>query len=318
MTTVKPVTKLVDIDLRDNPDVESAAKLIFNESANHLEVNYSKFRETGDAMALMQIRIGLRRLRVAMRVFKLIIPVDVRTHFNREFRYFGSMLGEARNMDVFLYGMVSPNIPTESLEEAFLELRKQGEQVWSDEIDIITKEFSGGQFDRVLGEFQQWRNSEWSSKLGKSARKKMASPIAGFALGVIEKGNIELLKVGAKKENRSVADLHDLRKFAKRSRYHLRFFTSLFRQEKIKEGLDILIKMQDCLGHINDVRESLQIMADLSSRSRVNCFSDILLLNAHIVKLAGKEVGRYLDEFEILWVRYQDFSLSEQDLYVKS
>ncbi|MEH6547307.1 MAG: CHAD domain-containing protein [Sneathiella sp.] len=316
MTAPEPVSKLIAIDLKDNPDVESAAKMIFGESAHHLEANFLKFRETGDPMALMQIRIGLRRIRVAMRVFKLIIPTDIRTHFNREFRYFGNMLGEARNMDVFLYGMLSPDIKKKQLRDAYLELRKQGEKVWNDEIEIITKEIAGGHFERVLMEFQLWLNSNWSHKLGKSARKKMASPVAYFALDAIEEGNIELLNLGPEEEHYSVEELHELRKFTKRSRYHLRFFSSLFKEGKINEGFEILIEMQDCLGHINDVKEGLHILADLSSQSGANYFSDILLLNARIIKTAGKEVNRYLDEFDLLWARYQDFSLSAEDLLI--
>jgi CHAD domain-containing protein len=318
MTTGKPVTKLVDIDLSDNPDTESAAKLIFNESAHHLEVNFLKFCETGDAMALMQIRIGLRRIRVAMRVFKLIIPTDVRLHFNREFRYFGSLLGEARNMDVFLYGMLSPDSGNKDLLGAYQELRKHGEEVWNDEIDVITKEISGGHFERVFKEFEQWLNSNWSNKLGKSARRKMSLPVSRFALDAIEEGNIELLNLAPEEEDLSVEELHELRKLAKRSRYHLRFFSSLFKEEKIEEGFSILIKMQDRLGHINDVKEGLNIMAELSARSGADYFADILLLNARIIKSAGREVDRYLDEFKTLWAQYQDFSLSEEDLRQKN
>lgn len=316
MTTRKPVTKLVEIDLKDNPDLESAAKLIFHESVHHLEANFLKFRETGDPMALMQIRIGLRRIRVAMGVFKLIIPTDVRSHFNQEFRYFGNLLGEARNMDVFLYKMLSPKIRMKGLRKAYLELRKQGEQVWKNEIDVITKEISGGHFERILEEFKQWLNSNWSDKLGKSARKKMASPVAQFALEAIERGNIELLNLGPEEQQHSVEDLHELRKYTKRSRYRLRFFASLFKEEKINEGFDILIKMQDCLGHINDVKEGQYILAGLSSRSEAGYFSDILKLNARIIKTAGKEVSRYLEEFEVLWARYQDFSLGPEDLQI--
>jgi len=316
MTTSKPVTKLVEIDLKDNPDLESAAKLIFHESAHHLEVNYLKFQETGDPMALMQIRIGLRRIRVAMRVFNLIIPTDVRSHFNQEFRYFGNLLGEARNMDVFLYKMLSPNIRLKGLRKAYLELRKQGEKVWKDEIDVITKEIAGGHFERVFQEFKQWLNSNWSNKLGKSAEKKMAAPVAQFALDTIKGGNIELRKLGPEEKHHSVEDLHELRKYTKRSRYYLRFFASLFKEEKIREGIDILIKMQDCLGHVNDVKEGLYILANLSSRSEAVYFSDILKLNARIIKTAGKEVSRYLDEFEVLWEQYQDFSLGPEDLQV--
>lgn len=74
--------------------------------------------------------------------------------------------------------------------------------------------------------------------------------------------------------------------------------------------------MQDCLGHINDVKEGQYILAGLSSRSEAGYFSDILKLNARIIKTAGKEVSRYLEEFEVLWARYQDFSLGPEDLQI--
>lgn len=316
MTTPKPVTKLVDIDLKDNPDLESAAKLIFHESARHLETNFLKFQDTGDPMALMQMRIGLRRIRVAMKVFKLIIPNDVRTHLNREFRYFGNMLGEARNMDVFLYGMLSPSIRKKGLRDAYLELRQQGEQVWKEELEVVTKEIAGGHFELVFTEFQQWLNSSWSDALDKSARIKLASPVAVFAVGVIEKDNINLRNLGPIQKHHSVEDLHELRKFMKRSRYHMRFFASLFAEKKMQDGFDILVPMQDCLGHINDVRDGLHILANLSGRSGAEYFPDILLLNARIIKSAGKDVDRYLGEFDVLWPRYLDFSLSKADLLI--
>ncbi|TNE33361.1 MAG: CHAD domain-containing protein, partial [Alphaproteobacteria bacterium] len=247
MMPAPEVYKLPDIDLSENPDVETSAKLIFRESADHLKTNFRQFRKDGDPGALMQIRIGVRRIRVALYIFRTIIPKETRRTFNREFRYFGNLLGDARNMDVFLDGMLSLETGKKEFRDIAAEIRKCGEALREDEYDIVTQEISGGHFARTLKEFEKWLDGNWATKLGRAARRVLKGPVAPFALKVIEEGGIELLNQGADVAHLSAAELHDLRKYVKRSRYHLRFFASLIDEAKIQQGFNLLVQMQDCL-----------------------------------------------------------------------
>ncbi|MEX1034956.1 MAG: CHAD domain-containing protein [Sneathiella sp.] len=317
MSAKSKVFKLSDIELKGNMDVEAAAKVILLGCARHLKENFRQFKEAGDPLALMQIRIGVRRMRVALYIFRPIIPKEVRVNFNREYRYFGNLLGEARNMDVFLDGTLRPDIKTKDFKTVSKELLRLGEETRAEEYDIIIHEISGGHFESLSKSFDKWVHGNWSAKLGRAARKVMAGPIAPFALAAIEEGSIELLNHGADVENLSANELHDLRKYIKRSRYHLRFFSTLFRKEKIDDGFDLLVKMQDYLGHINDVKEGMIILGRLSASVRADYFADTLRFNARLYEDASAEVERNLKEFLLLWRRYEDFSLDKKDLQLK-
>ncbi|MBO0332056.1 CHAD domain-containing protein [Sneathiella sp. CAU 1612] len=314
MSAKSKVLKLSHIDLVGSMDVETAAKVIFRGCALHLRENFRQFKEEGDSMALMQIRIGVRRMRVALYIFRSIIPKEVRSNFNREFRYFGNLLGDARNMDVFLNSTLMPEIKTKDFKKVSKELLRLGEIFRAEEYDIIIHEISGGHFERLSKSFDKWLQGNWSTKLGRSARKIMSSPIAPFALNAIEEGGIELLNRGADVENLSADELHDLRKYIKRTRYHLRFFSSLFRQEKIDEGYDLLVRMQDYLGHINDVKEGMIILSQLSAAIRADYFAETLRFNARVYGDASKEVEHNLAEFRALWRKFEDFTIDKKDL----
>jgi CHAD domain-containing protein len=314
MSKKSKVHKLSHIDLNESMDVETAAKVILSGCAHHLKENFRQFKEEEDPLALMQIRIGVRRMRVALYIFRPIIPKEVRSRFNREYRYFGNLLGDARNMDVFLDSVLMPEIKTKDFKKVSKELLQLGQEVRAEEYDIILHEISGGHFERLSKSFDKWLQSDWSSKLGRTARKIMASSIAPFALNAIEEGGIELLNRGADAENLSANELHELRKYIKRSRYHLRFFSSLIRQEKIDEGYDLLVQMQDYLGHINDVKEGMIILSQLSASIRAEYFAEALRFNARVYEDASREVERNLQDFLALWRKYEDFTIGKKDL----
>ncbi len=306
--------KLPNIDLSDNPDIETAAKLIFRESIKHLRSNFKKFQKSGNPAALMQIRIGMRRIRVGLTIFRPIIPKEVRSRFNREFRYFGNMLGHARNMDVFLQVTLTREAKKAPHKKAYSELRLHAEAWRDEEYEVISRELFGGHFESMVKEFDKWVSSDWSTKLGRAAKKLMAKPVAPFALTVLEEGGTELLNQGTEDEHLSADELHDVRKYAKRARYHLRFFSSLFNEDKVHEGFQILIEMQDCLGHINDVKEGMIILSQIAEDVRADCYGDVLRLAADILTDASEEIDQHLKQFNDLWKRYEAFSIGKDDL----
>ncbi len=318
MPSTARVQKLSIIPLDGSMDVETAAKTVFAGCTAHLNMNFHRFRETGDAMALMQMRIGMRRMRVALQIFRAVIPKGVRSTFNRECRYFGDLLGEARNMDVFLNGVLRPDTEKPAFRKVSRELLRAGEATRAREYDLITHEIAGGHFERLAKSFDKWLASDWSDKLGRSGRALLREPIAPFALKVIEEGNIELLNRGADVGALSVGELHDLRKYVKRSRYHLRFFASLFREDKIAEGFALLIPMQDYLGLINDVKEGIVILGRLSASIRSDCFAETLRFNAHVYADASDHAAENYAAFLALWRRYETYTLGADDLLPRS
>ncbi|MFT6557798.1 CHAD domain-containing protein [Sneathiella sp.] len=306
--------KLPPLDLRDATTVEAAARRIFKECSVHLRTNFERFVVHEDEPSLMQIRIGMRRTRVAMRVFRQIIHPEVLKNFSREYKYFGRLLGEARDMDVFLRGILSEDCPLDGLEDAYEELRHHALIMREKEYKLIAVEIRGGRFAMQLENFDNWRNEDWSKRLGRTGQKILSAAVREFALEVIEDGRQEMLSRGASIEELSTQELHKVRKFIKRSRYHLRFFASLIAAEKRHQGYDILVKMQDSLGHVNDVKEALRLMGILGGEVRADHIANILLLIAEKISEAGEEVQEHLSEFTTLWHRYEEFVITQDDL----
>lgn len=313
-SSVAPVRKLASIRLDASMDVETAARTVFLGCTRHLKKNFRNFRETGDPMALMQIRIGVRRMRVALHAFRPIVPKKMRGFFNREYRYFGDLLGDARNMDVFLTGVLRLDRESAGFADVSRTLLRLGEEMRQREYDSLAREISSGHFERIGADFDKWLDADWSDHLGRSKRKILRGPIAPFALAVIEEGNRELLDRGATLHSLSVGDLHDLRKYVKRARYHLRFFGGLLRDEKVAEGFRLLIPMQSCLGLINDMHEGILILDRLSAAAPASAFAETLRFTAHVHERVSTRAAENFTAFLALWREYEDFSIGVADL----
>jgi len=308
------VYKLPELNLTRADTVGDAAQQIFKECAAHLHINFERFHETQDEASLMQIRIGMRRTRVAMQIFRPLVAPETLKRTIREFRYFGSLLGDARDMDVFLSGMLDETCPQEKMEADYAHLRYYAYLMRDDEYQVIEQELTGGRFEKAFKNFEKWRQSDWKKHLGRSGMKLLDSPLKPFALEVIEHGRMNLLHKGAFIEERSTEELHKVRKYVKRCRYHLRFFSSLIQPEKLNEGYDVLVAMQDTLGHVNDMKEGMQILSRLIADVNAEHVSNILQLMSVKISEASGSVADNLHEFQKNWHRYEDYTVAEKDL----
>ncbi len=307
------IYKLPPLDLTKDLDVETAAKYIFSECSQHLKLNFTRYAAEKDESSLMQIRIGMRRTRVAMKAFRFIIHPEVFKNFYRELRYFGNLLGDARDLDVFLRGMMCETCGYDDFREVYGELRQLALAKRDSEYRLNQREIIGGRLEGEIQALDEWRQSDWSVHLGRMGASLLGSPVSAFSLKVIEKGRLNLLSRGAFIDELSLEELHVVRKYVKRSRYHLRFFSSLFNEEKMSIGYDLLVAMQDSLGHVNDVREGLELMSQLGSEVRADRISDTLHLMAAMITTAGEEVEVHLKDFKDLWHQYEDYEITEAD-----
>lgn len=57
-----------------------------------------------------QMRVGVRRLRAILSVFAPLLKNGQSSRFSDELRWLGDTLGRARNLDVFVDGLIAPAI----------------------------------------------------------------------------------------------------------------------------------------------------------------------------------------------------------------
>jgi len=75
---------------------------------DHWQINVPSALENREPEGIHQVRVGLRRLRSALTLFKDFIPETQRTWLAEESRWLFTQLGPARDLDVFINSLADP------------------------------------------------------------------------------------------------------------------------------------------------------------------------------------------------------------------
>jgi inorganic triphosphatase YgiF len=208
----------------------------------------------GEAEALHQMRIGLRRFRAAIALFAKMTADGEQERIKTELKWITSELGPARDLDVFTADILKPLAKDgghEDANRAFAEARAKA-------YAAATGSIGSDRFRNALLDVAEWIEvGPWTvedafaklreRKIGKHAAKRLAR----LRSDVRDKGE-DLRKLGAKQR-------HKLRIKAKTLRYGVEFFASLYPDAdtaKQREAVLTALKdMQDELGALNDIAQ---------------------------------------------------------------
>ncbi len=215
--------------------------------------NEALVRLTQDPAALHQMRVGLRRLRAAISLFKTQLLTDSESaEIRRNLRWAGQALGAARDLDVFIERLRSMEDagPEPSQME---EIERRREEAYRDLLEVL----ESPRFMDVILQTAAWIEAgTWtaSGKGRKSARQRPARDFAEAELSRRLKGVRKRAK-----HLRGVGDeeRHELRIRIKKLRYGTEFFASLFTSGKAKKRRktfsSLLEAIQENLGDLNDL-----------------------------------------------------------------
>jgi CHAD domain-containing protein len=191
----------------------------------------------GNAAALHQARVAMRRLRSAFALFRPAIEDVEYQHLRHELRWFTAQLGDARNLDVYLERDLDD-------EERSRLIRKR-EKAYDEVADAMNSH----KFRRLLIDIVGWvAIGAW--RAGKVANR----PLTSFA-------NRRLDRLWASiASDRDIASMdeemrHRVRIQAKKMRYAVEFFQGLYLQARAaeKQFASAIEDLQDSLGKLNDM-----------------------------------------------------------------
>jgi triphosphatase len=86
----------------------AAFQLIGASCLQHLMTNEAIVRRTSGADAVHQMRVALRRLRAAITLFKSVVVDEQRDSIKAELKWMADVLGEARDLDVYITKVLKP------------------------------------------------------------------------------------------------------------------------------------------------------------------------------------------------------------------
>ncbi|MBX3665830.1 MAG: CHAD domain-containing protein [Burkholderiales bacterium] len=200
-----------------------------------------------DPEYLHQMRVGIRRLRSAFRLFRDLLG-EAAAPPAGALRAIAADLGPARDWDVLVtetLPAIAAMLPAERLSPAFFAACARQRALARRKLKISIKTNTYNESMLVLG--------QWLARLGDGpGQAAWRRPVRGSAAKILAAWHARVLRRGRHLEQCSSAELHRLRIAVKQLRYAVEFFSGLFSQRRMAALRDHLVRLQDILGRIND------------------------------------------------------------------
>lgn len=241
--------KASSIALHDSATVEDGFRTILLACLRHFRLNEPLLVRDGDAEALHQLRVAIRRLRTVLWLFKPATKGREHEGLNKELASLTRELGAARNIDVILASMVRGD-PARS------QLEKDRRQLYAK----IVRKLDSLKFRNFIIEILAWAHSgDW--RFGKRASR----PLMPFAIKRLDRLWDRIESRATELAHLPVEQRHHLRIETKKIRYALEFLSELLKgggksHEKFVRAAE---DVQDSLGLLNDLATRREILGVL-------------------------------------------------------
>ncbi|MEN8218539.1 MAG: CHAD domain-containing protein [Pseudomonadota bacterium] len=268
-----------------NPDMtaEQAFIHIIWHCLGHLHANEDMVLYGKDIEGVHQMRVALRRLRSALNLYKPLIPNKTHAKLRQELKWITSILGVARDWDVFALSLQQMQAP--SLKG----LRKTVARLQARAYVAVRDALRSQRYNRMLLTLgkcltqRPWRKATKLSRLDKPVRK--------FASQILDSHYQGVCRQGENFAQLNAEELHELRISIKKMAYGSRFFAELYPQKVARSFTKGLSHLQDELGILNDgnVASDLLNKAGLDKKAAVRQFLNGWYAHQQMIHLARLE-----------------------------
>ena len=234
----------------------------------HITANMAAV-EARDMEGMHQLRVGLRRLRVALSSFGGDFRNPQLEAIRIRAKIVAGKLAPARDLDVFSEELFEPAATANGGLDAFELLRKRAHGARAAAWDAAVIHVTGPAFRVFLADLGDAIDRRMWSGLFPGPGHATKGMLAFEAPCVILADRMLAHRLkGARKRARHLESLtdaqrHDLRISLKKLRYTAEFFAPFYEKRKVEKFLSRLSRMQDVLGALNDVavaRKTLDLL----------------------------------------------------------
>ncbi len=262
-------------------------RAIARSCAAQLLANQDCLFETRDPEAVHQMRVALRRLGSAMRLFESFLDTPETAALSEEMRWLQSHLGPARDAEILITAVFDPLVEIFGREAGYRALREAFESRRQAVLDDALATLAAPRFTQFVLGLGAWiEGGDWLITDDPSRLALLDEPATIFAAALLDR-----LDRSARKSLRGLASLDEERRHrarirVKRLRYAMEFFASLFPKRKAKRLVQTLARLQDHLGLLNDIAVAARLLRDHAEGAR----DPALILSAG--KIIGWHAGR--------------------------
>jgi triphosphatase len=254
--------KAMPLRLRRNMTVEQAFQEITRNCVTQIQSNVPGVALRYDEESLHQMRVGLRRLRSAFKLFKDVLELPV--ELQKEIRWLSKQLGDARDWDV-LSGSTLPKIMQSVPDETQLsELNQAVMAKTKEKHKTASTAVNSARYTQFILRMTLWLlRRGWHEASMQTNQSPIKMGVMDFARKLLERGGQRLLKHGRKFDTISANERHQVRIAAKKMRYATEFFQSLLSEKKVQPYIEALTKLQNELGWFNDAAVADRLLNEL-------------------------------------------------------
>jgi inorganic triphosphatase YgiF len=224
----------------------------------HLMANEVIVRHTPEADAVHQMRVALRRLRAAITLFKAVVEDERRDPIKAELKWMANVLGEARDLDVYITKVLEPAQDEHSNDEGYQNLLAEYRKRRDEAYQMVQETIASPRFINGVLEAAAWIEAgDWLRDGSKPARKRRDQPAAALAEEELGRRWKKIIKQGRNLVELDPEERHQVRIEIKKLRYATEFFESLFKgggaKKRKRAALSTLEALQETLGELNDI-----------------------------------------------------------------
>lgn len=251
------------IALRPEMPVSAALDAIVEHCLRHMLAN-DRATLAGDSEGVHQMRVALRRLKSALKLFKAMLPQEQRAHILSELKWVAATLGAARNWDVFADHLAevaqafAGNGDLEALTAAASERQRLAH-------GAVRETLSSSRYtDFALEMLSSVETGRWRREHATAPGPLLAAPISGLADTLLDRRYRKARKLGKKFAALDAKRRHEFRIALKELRYAMDSLADVYDGKTVKRQLKRLQALQDDLGLLNDVATMGQLLEELA------------------------------------------------------
>lgn len=233
-----------------------AFRIIALACLEHLQQNHEGAAGSSDPEYIHQMRVAVRRLRAALRLFAPLLPPGFAQALLPPMREQMAILGHTRDMDVLLAEIAAPVLRSLAGEPRLAALVGLVTEQRHRQRQLATQSLRSPHFGRLM----LLATDLLHRPPFQPVPPRIAGNLAAFADGRIRRLRRKVLRLAAAATTDDPASLHALRIGVKRLRYALEFFAPLARGKTFAREIARLARLQDTLGQINDLANAGRLL----------------------------------------------------------
>ncbi len=278
----------------------------------HILANIPAVLDAREVEGVHQLRVALRRLRVALASFGKEFRGPAIDALRMRAKILAQGLSRARDMDVFLDELFEPAAHANGSLEAFSVLRERAHAARRDAWEGAVHEASGMAFHTFLHDLAEVIDTrQWRDQASPGVIALFDAPARDLANHMLAMRLKQAKKRAKGLNSLSEPERHHLRIALKKMRYTADFFASLYPPEDVKPFQKRLSQMQDVLGLLQDVAVARSTLKHLVEEPEGSLYG----VRADLSFAAGTVYGWHLDRANSAWKdamsRWKSFAKTE-------